>query len=251
MGDDATLTVKTRDHVAHVRFGKPPHNHIDTDLTRRLADALDTLDADPDCRVVLLSSEGRVFCAGADFGAGRFDPEPFYTQVLRLFRTKKPIVVAVQGAAIGAGLGLAVAADFRIAGASARFAANFTRLGIHPGFGLSVTLPRLIGQQHAADLFLTGRRIGHDEAARIGLVDRLVADGDLIDAATAFAREIAISAPHAVQSVRETMRMGLADAVTEANKRECALQQVQFDMDDFREGTAAMAERRAPNFTGR
>ena len=101
---------------------------------------------------------------------------------MRLFRTRKPIVAAIQGAAIGGGLGVAMAADFRIAAPEARFSANFARLGFHHGFGLSVTLPAAVGGQHAAELLYTGRRITGDDAVAIGLVDRVVPldrlDGD-------------------------------------------------------------------------
>jgi enoyl-CoA hydratase/carnithine racemase len=245
---EATLTIERRGHVAHLIFAKPPNNHIDTGLAKRLADTLDSLDADSSCRSIVLSSTGKVFCAGADFGEGAFDNGPFYAQVLRLYRSKKPIVAAVDGAAIGAGLGLAVACDFRVSCTEARFSANFNRLGIHPGFGLSVTLPRLIGPQQAAMLFYTGRRIGGEVALTLGLVDQIVPQDAVLDAAFALAEEIAASSPDAVQTTRETLREGLADEIDRVNKRELALQNVQFASDDFKEGVAAMAERRLPNF---
>src|SRR5690606_13245125 len=131
----------------------------------------------------------------------------------RLFRTRKPIVAAVHGAAIGGGLGLACVADFRVTCQEARFSANFTRLGFHPGFGLTATLPRLVGPQMAALLFYTGRRIPGDEAVRIGLADLLVPQAEVRSAAEALATEIAQSGPLAVVATRETLRRGLADAV--------------------------------------
>jgi enoyl-CoA hydratase/carnithine racemase len=248
---EGTLATEMRGHVAHLRFAKPPNNHLDTGLARLLADALDTLDRDAECRAVVLSSEGRVFCAGADLSGERFQNRPFYEQVLRLYRTRKPIVAAVDGAAIGAGLGLAVACDFRVSCAEARYSANFNRLGIHPGFGLSVTLPRLIGLQDASMLFYTGKRIGGEEALALGLVDRLVPQADVLEAAFALADEIATSAPHAVQTTRETLRTGLADEVARVNARELEIQNIQFDSGDFAEGVAAMAERRLPVFGNR
>lgn len=148
-------------------------------------------------------------------------------------------------------MGLAVAADFRVTCAEARFCANFNRLGFHPGFGLSVTLPRLVGAQQAAQLFYTGRRISGEEALRIGLADVLVAADQVREAALDLAAEIAISAPLAVESTRETLRLGLADAVRSANERELAIQRVQFATEDFKEGVAAMAQRRLPSFLRR
>ena len=106
---------------------------------------------------------------------GRRRARHLYKEATRLFRARKPVVAAVHGAAVGGGLGLALVADFRVTCAEARFSANFNRLGFHPGFGLTTTLPRLVGPQQAALLFYTGRRIAGDEAVRIGLADLLVA----------------------------------------------------------------------------
>lgn len=249
--EPGSVSVERNGHVAIVQFAKPPFNHIDADIARQIADAFLTLDDDPTCRALVLSSDGRVFCAGADFGEGALATGPFYAEVMRLYRSRKPIVAAVHGAAIGAGLGLAVACDFRVSCEEARFSANFTRLGIHPGFGLSVTLPRLIGQQKAALMFLTARRFGGAEALALGLVDVIVAQDQVLDQAVALAQEIALSSPDAVQSTRATMRTGFADAIEDANRQERAIQDVQMASDDFREGVSAMAERRLPNFSDR
>ncbi len=243
-------------HVITLVLRRPPHNFIDAEALAALADALEALDADDDCRAVVLATEGSVFCAGANLGAmpvrgGVADSGPIYREALRLFRTRKPIVAAIQGPAIGAGAGLALAADFRVACPASRFSVNFNRLGFHPGFGLSVTLPRLVGPQMAARLFYTGERIDGERMLQLGLADELAPDGEALARAQALAREIAASAPLAVQSTRETLRMGLADEVSWANTRELALQRAQFATQDFREGVAAATERRAPNFTGR
>lgn len=250
----ATLTLEHHGFVAHLRWFRPPNNHLDTSFMQELAEQLESLDDNPACRAVLLSAQGRVFCAGADFAGAdldHIDPASFYRQALRLFGTRKPIVAAVHGPAIGAGLGLALAADFRIAGPSTRFAANFVRLGFHPGFGMSATLPRLIGPQQAAALLCTGRRIDGTAAHRIGLVDALAAtDDEVLALAMAQAQELASAAPAAVQSTRATLRQGLAQQVAQANAHELALQRQQFASADFREGVAAAAARREPVFTG-
>ncbi|WP_431285517.1 enoyl-CoA hydratase/isomerase family protein [Humitalea sp. 24SJ18S-53] len=246
--------------VATLTIDRPPNNHIDRPLVVALAEALEALDTDPTCRAVVLAGAGKHFCAGADFSrgdsGGLLSPEgqpgrTLYREAARLMATKKPIVASIQGAAIGAGLGLAVVADFRIGCAEARFSANFTRLGFHPGFGLSFTLPRLIGQQQAALLFYTGRRIGGEEALRISLLDQMVAQDAVLATAQALAAEIAQSSPAAVQSVRETMRQGMAEAFLFATSREFEQQSWQRGMSDFEEGRRAMAERRLPDFKGR
>lgn len=243
-------------HVATVLLSRPPHNFIDVEALRALADALHVLDADDNCRAIVLGSQGKSFCAGADFsavsgGAGVIDSAAIYGQAMRLFRTRKPIVAAIQGAAIGAGAGLALVADFRIACPASRFSVNFNRLGFHPGFGLSCTLPRLVGPQTAARLFYLGERITGERMVQLGLADELAPDDQVRERAQALAREIAQSAPQAVQSTRETLRLGLADQVNAINARELAIQQVQFASLDFREGVAAASERRLPVFTGR
>lgn len=253
MTAETEVLLEHHGHVAVIQLCRPPHNFVDASLMGRLADILAQLDEDTNCRAIVLTSGVNTFCAGADFRASSDsavarDPSPFYRQAMRLFRTRKPIVAAVSGAAIGAGLGLAVVADFRITCKEARFSANFLRLGFHPGFGLSFTLPRLIGEQKAANLFYTGRRIDGEEAVAIGLADELVDQAQVSARAIALAQEIAASAPLAVESTRETLRLGFADQVFKANQRELQIQLTQFPTADFREGVAAMAERRLPVF---
>ncbi len=161
------------------------------------------------------------------------------------------MVAAVQGAAVGGGLGLACSADFRVASPQARFAANFARLGLHQGFALTVTLPAIIGEQRALELLYTGRRIGGEEAARIGLADRLAEPENLRAAAHELAAEIAAGAPLAVRSIRQTMRGTLADRARAAMARELAEQDRLRQTADFAEGIRASAERRPPRFEAR
>lgn len=244
------------DLVATVELRRPPNNHFDLALIQAVADAFEALDGDPACRAIVLCSEGRHFCAGADFGGDRTGRvaaggRHLYDEAVRLFATGTPVVAAVQGAAIGGGLGLAMAADFRVASPEARFAANFARLGFHHGFALTVTLPAAIGQQRALELLYTGRRVRGEEALAIGLCDRLVPADRLRDEARALAAEIAGSAPLAVRSIRETMRGDLVARIRAATDRERAEQERLYQTDDFHEGVRATAERREPRFTGR
>ncbi|MAE93415.1 MAG: enoyl-CoA hydratase [Deltaproteobacteria bacterium] len=255
MGDTGTgeeLGLEIREHVAVVEIQRPPANHFDAGLIQALADTYQGLDADPACRVILLCSEGKHFCAGADFGGGRRDePADLYDEAVRMFAAEKPVVAAVQGAAVGGGLGLALSADLRVASPEARFSANFARLGFHQGFGLSVTLPELIGKSAAMELLYTGRRVKGEDALALGLCDRLVPLAELRDAAFALAREIAKSAPLAVRSIRRTLRGDLAERIRAATTHEQAEQERLRKTEDFREGVRAMAERRDPDFQER
>jgi enoyl-CoA hydratase/carnithine racemase len=253
-----SVSVHHEGHVAAIVFANAPNNHISTELLSDLGAALEGLDAEPDCRAIVLASDGKPFCAGADLasgdGLGGVAANPirqFYDQALRLFATKKPVIAAVQGAAIGAGLGLAVAADFRVAAKEARFSANFTRLGFHPGFGLTHTLPRLIGAQRASLMFMTSRRFKADEAADWGLVDQVVDAGSLREAAMNLAHEIAENAPLALLATRKTVRGTLLADVTRTLEHELAEQAILRKTADYAEGVASVFERRPANFTGR
>jgi enoyl-CoA hydratase/carnithine racemase len=246
-------------HVGEIRFSKPPYNYACPELLRQIADMIDAFDADPSVRCILLSSEGKSFCAGADLagdtsittGDGMDAIAQLYAQALRIFRRKKPVVAAIQGAAIGAGLGLALAADFRVASPSARFSANFVRLGFHPGFALTHTLPRLVGPQRSTWLMLSAARAKPDDALSWSLVDRVSGADNLMETARAFAGEIAENAPLALISVRSTVMTGHADAAQAAMRLEHERQSVLKRTDDYGEGVASVFERREANFTGR
>ena len=244
--------------VARVTIDKPPINAVSVDLMRDLADALDGLDKDGATRAVVLATAGKVFCSGADLSNRTSEgpiPErmvnPLYDQAVRLFSTELPIVAAVQGAAIGAALVLALVADFRVAAPEARFAANFVKLGFHPGFGLTHTLPRLIGRQNAARMFLTGERFDAEAALRMGLADEIAPQDQLLARAYALAASIAENAPLAVRSTRKTLRGDLAAAVRAQTDHEFIEQQWLMKTNDFKEGVKAVNERRQGDFKGR
>lgn len=254
---DVSVTIGD-DHVATVEMHRPPSNFFDTPLIASLAEAYAWVDRGRDGWAIVLCSEGRHFCAGADFG-GVSDAEPLevdstralYQQAVRLFTAATPVVAAVQGAAVGGGLGVACSADLRVAESGSRLAANFARLGFHQGFGLSVTLPLIVGHQRSLDLLYTGRRLGGQEASQLGLVDRLAPDGQVREVAHALAADIAGSAPLAVRSIRATLRGHLADQVRRATEREDAEQVRLRATADFVEGVAAYGERRPAAFTAR
>jgi enoyl-CoA hydratase/carnithine racemase len=224
---------------------------------RDLADALDDVDAERALRASVMIGAGKSFCAGADLasptgvgGEGMAGVSPLYVEAVRLFSIRKPIVAAVQGAAVGAGLGLALVADFRVAAPEARFCANFVKLGFHPGFGVTYTLPRVVGEQRAALMCLTGRRIKGEEALAWGLADALAPLPELRAEALALARELAENAPLAVEATRATMRAGLAAAVKARTDQELVEQTRLRATKDFAEGVRSVNERRPGVFVG-
>ena len=263
MGPFKDIGVDLADMVATIEIRRPPHNFFDIALIREIADACEALDEDEACRAIVLAAQGTAFCAGAKLGDGEDVQEVLvkkaqsgqtahlYLEAVRLFRTAKPMVAAVHGAAVGGGLGLALVPDLRVACPEARFSANFTRLGFHPGFGLTHTLPALIGPSQAALMFYTSRRVTGEEAYRIGLADVLVPHAEVRKAAQQLAVEIAQSSPLGVVATRATLRAGLADRVRAATELELEKQMKLRQTADFKEGVKAMAERRLPRFVGR
>ena len=257
------IGVEKSGHVALVEIRRPPHNFFDIPLIKEIAEAFESFDEDVNIRAIVLAAQGKAFCAGANYGdgstldgQGRRPNEPgpgvapLYVEGNRLFRTKKPIVAAVHGAAVGGGLGLAMVADFRVACPETRFCANFTRLGFHPGFGLTVTLPAVVGQTKAALIFYTSRRVTGEEAYAMGLADVLVPQQQVRDAAINLASEISENSPLGLVATRMTMRGDIADRVRKATDHELEEQTRLRKTEDFKEGVKAVFERRLPNFGG-
>ena len=248
------ISVSIKQHLAYVEINRPPNNFFDANLIQQIADAYEILDEEDECRVILLKSEGKNFCAGANFGQDEdmldksVPYKKLYAQAVRLFRTRKPVIAVVQGAAIGGGLGLALSADFRVACHEARFAANFAKLGFHPGFGSSITLPRVVGVQKAMDMLFTARRVTGEEAFKIGLADKFCFKEKLLEEAEQLAMEIASSAPMAVESIRSTLHGNLADQIEQIVDWELSEQVRLQKTEDFKAGIAASLSRETPQF---
>jgi enoyl-CoA hydratase/carnithine racemase len=266
MSNYTDVGVEKHGHVGLIEIRRPPLNFFDVSLINQIADALEEFDRNIEIRSSVLAAQGKAFCAGANFSdparqeqearaqqdpAAKLPINHLYVQAVRIFRNKKPIVAAVHGAAIGGGLGLAVSADFRVTCPEARFSANFTKLGFHPGFGLTTTLPELIGKNNAELMFYTSRRVTGEEAYRWGLANELVPQDRVRAAAMKLAQEIAECSPLGLISSRASMRAGLADRVLAATNHELVEQTRLRATEDFKEGVKATAERRVANFMGR
>jgi len=244
-----------KEDTAYIKINRPPHNFFDTDLISQIADILELMDNKNTCRSIILYSEGKNFCAGADFSKSNFTKgkdvyADLYVQALRLFRTSKPIIAIIQGAAIGGGLGVALSADFRVTCNEAKFSANFGKLGFHQGFGTSITLPRLIGNQKAKLMLLTSKRLTGLEAFNIGLADYLVEHDQLMFKAKELAQEINSCGPLGIKAIRNTLNDGLVDQIEKIVKREAIEQNNLRNTKDFKEGINASINRRDPIFRG-
>src|SRR4249919_2185736 len=226
------IGVEKHGHVGLIEIQRPPLNFFDISLINQIADALEEFDKGIEIRASVLAAQGKAFCAGANFN----DPKR-QEQEAR--------------AANGGGLGLAVSADFRVTCPEARFSANFTKLGFHPGFGLTTTLPELVGKNNAELIFYTSRRVTGEEATKMGLANLCVPQDQVRAEAMKLAQEIAECSPLGLISTRATMRAGLADRVLAATNHELVEQTKLRATEDFKEGVKATAERRVANFKGR
>ena len=176
-----------------------------------------------------------------------------YEPFLSLCDLDVPVVGALNGHAVGGGFGLALVCDIRIGAETAKYGANFTRLGLAPGMAISFLLPRIVGYPRSHELLLTGRLVGGNEAAALGILNRAVPSDEVFSSAMEIARAIAANAPIAVRETKAALRRGLgvtAQAIREAARAEAAVQAHSVDTDDCREGIAAWLEKRAPGFRG-
>ena len=166
------------------------------------------------------TAKSKDYFSKSNFIEGQNIYENLYKQALRIFKSSKPIIAIIQGAAIGGGLGLALSADYRITCKEARFSANFGKLGFHQGFGISVTPPRIIGNQQAKLLLLTSRRINGEEAYKIGLADVMTDKNLLMEKAEELANEINTSGPLGIKAIRNTLNDGLVEEISNAVVKE-------------------------------
>ncbi|MFZ4577577.1 MAG: enoyl-CoA hydratase/isomerase family protein [Myxococcota bacterium] len=215
-----------------------------------------------DARCVIITGHGPSFCGGADFraavqreaGPNRLAAErsfAMYEPFLKVLDLEVPVIAAMNGHAVGGGFGLSLLCDIRVACANARHGANFTRLGLHPGLGISWLLPRLVGVPRATELLLTGRLFSGTEGEALGLFHRAVAADEVHNVAWQLARDIAANAPIAVRLTKGALQQGVAAQVREAARQESFIQAATLDTDDVREGVAALLEKRPPVFRGR
>jgi len=253
-----------RDGVLTLRMNRPERlNALTPELSQALANAVERGTANPEVRAMILTGEGRAFCSGGDLAmikayrdAGRAaELEPLLLNgskmILALRTTEKPVIAAVNGPAAGAGMNVALACDFRIASEDAVFGQNFAKVGLFPDYGGTYLLPRLVGESLAAWMFYTGQMIGAQEALRMGAVDRVVPQAEVMPAAEALAAQIAAGPPLAVRAVKRMLFGAQRAELERALELEAAQQAKCFASEDCTEGIRAFFEKRAPRFQGR
>ncbi len=266
MPDYTDLLYEVAGGVATITLNRPDRlNAITAPMLISLSKVLRDADADPEVRVIVITGAGRGFCAGLDLkdlvagtgigadGSGlataRFDLASSPPVVLHT--TDKPVICALNGAAAGYGMDLALGCDIRIASTEAKLAAVFTKRGILPESGGSWLLPRLIGWANAAEVAFRGMTLSAQESLELGLVNRVVEPDELMPVTTEMAAEIAANAPLAVQATKRMMRLGLEETF-EANVHHVFLQLLPlFQTEDFREGIQSFLQKRPAQFQGR
>lgn len=259
------LLYEVKNGIATLALNRPERlNALGDTLRDDLHDAVLRAAGDAEVRVMIITGVGRGFCAGGDVkamhegkeaGAARSLIErvaPQRDQVLLALRdAPKPVIAAVNGPAAGAGMNLALACDIRLASTTARFGQTFVKRGLHPDWGGTYFLPRIVGMARACEMIFTGEMIDADAALRLGLVSSLHAPEELMPATYALARKIADGPPLAIQLARRALYHNQEVDLRQALEFETFAQNVCFDTEDAREGIRAFVEKRAPEFRGR
>lgn len=264
MLSDGPVLFELNDRVGYITLNRPDSsNGMNAELLEALCRAIMLCHGEPDVRAVVLRGAGKNFCAGGDIHvfASKKERLPDYIRVATahlqnavtgLLRLQAPVIVAVQGfAAGGGGFGLVCAADLVVAEESAKFLPGATRVGMAPDAGVSVTLPRLVGFRRAMEIVLTNPTLTAAQAKDLGIVNRVVKEGELLASAQQLAAEIAAGAPKALAAAKRMLWSGIGSSLDACLTEEARTVSELSGTEDAREGLAAVIERRKPNFTGR
>jgi enoyl-CoA hydratase/carnithine racemase len=259
------LLYEVKDGVATLTLNRPDRlNALGGTLRDDLHDAIIRSSADPQVRVMVITGAGKGFCAGGDVKAMNEAKEgkrerPLLDKIapgrdrtlLAMRDAPQPIIAAVNGAAAGAGMNLALGCDIRVASTAAKFSQAFVKRGLHPDWGGTYFLPRVVGMARAAELIFTGEVIDAAEALRLGIVSRVVAPEELLPTVGELARRIAAGPPVAIRLAKHSLYANADRDLKSALEGETAAQNICFDTEDAKEGIRAFVEKRPPLFRGR
>ena len=268
MGDYNTLTLERPEaQIALLTFNRPDRlNAITWEMVEEIHAVLTRLENEPDTRILILTGAGRGFCSGTDLkasGDARARRAAFNVSVqmrnqrriadipIHLRKIPQPVIAAVNGVAAGGGFSFAMACDIRVAARSARFIASYINIGLSSGeLGSSYFLPRLVGVSRASDILYTGRDVWAEEAERIGLVSRMVEDGQAVQAALEIARTLLGKSPFGLRMTKELLNHSIdAPSAEAAIYMENRTQSLAAGAEDFREAVQAFQEKRPPRFS--
>jgi len=257
------LDISQSNHVVTIKLDRPEKlNAFIGHMRRDLAEALEHAGSDRDVRVVVITGAGRAFCAGGDVAfmaelMQRGDSEEFARilgagrRVITTIRQMtKPVVAAVNGPAAGAGCNLAFACDMRIASTTASFNQSFLKIGLHPDWGGSYFLPRLVSPAKACEMFFLGATIGADEALSLGIVNQVVGPEQLEEATLKLVERLSAAPPMALAAAKQAIYASETSSLEEMLRYETEVQLRCFQSDDCHEGIRAFLEKREPDFTG-
>jgi enoyl-CoA hydratase/carnithine racemase len=250
-----------KEKIAVIKLNRPDNrNSMTLEVMNAFREAVGSVQQDNKLRCLIITGSGSTFCAGADFGSG-FSAEEnrlpnetlmnFYKPFLEVRRIEIPVIAAMNGHAIGGGIGLALVCDIRIAAKDAKYGATFARLGLHSGMAISYILPRLVGPPAACELLFTGRLINGEKAADMGIANYAVDSDKVFDKAWELAQEIASCAPAAVRMMKTSIYRGLGWDTDNAAAFEAHCQSRTFETEDAGEGINALLEKREPVFKGK
>ncbi len=263
MSEPAVLYDLT-DYIATITLNRPDNrNSMTPDVLDGIVEAIGRARNDQTVRCVVITGKGKSFCAGADFKSGTQRKAipgvvmpnerslAMYQPFLSVLDIEVPVIGALNGHAIGGGMGLALVCDIRVANQDAKYGSNFTKLGLHPGMATTYLMPRIVGVPRAAELLLTGRIITGAEAAEFGLVNYAVPAGEVWDKSWELAKEVAGCAPLANRWAKQSLYQNVNWNPRPAARHEAELQSRTIETEDHKEGVSALLEKRPPNFHGR
>lgn len=259
------VLLEIRDNICQLTLNRPENrNSIDDEIPAALAQRLEELKKVKGLRCVILTGSGDCFCGGGDFRSNLFEHlfddtsllgneavlKKIYGPVIGLLDVEVPVIAAMNGHAIGGGLGVALLCDLRVASKTAKYGTNFVRLGCTSGLAISYMLPRIIGLPAAMELLLTGRLMSGAQIERLGLANYVVDTDKVLDKAWSLAREIAEAAPIAVRLMKKAVYRGIASEPLAALEFEAHNMSRTLETEDWKEGIRALLEKRRPAFTG-